>query len=350
MTSIAPSNMVSMESLDARSIDNCSTISSFEQPSSQVRTLFISGLPMDCKPRELYLLFRGCNGYEGSSLKPANKNGKMAAPVGFVTFICRQDAEEACRKLQGIRFDPESSQTIRVEWARSTTKVSKPKQPSPPVISPANLPTMIPHQNLHAALSAATAPAFIPQAQQPADLHNIIDQLPYLTDQSQLFGITLAQAALQCSTGVSPLIMPNLSNAMAHIQHQQHLNGLLNAVASVPNATQLPPQSANPPCSTLFVANLGPNVNEEGELLQQSQVGFSRLRMHQKPAANGGSSGSVCFVEFLSVPHATMAYLNLQGVQLTNNSCIRIEYAKAKMGEKTESNNNGTGVGIKSSV
>ena len=26
--------------------------------SSQVRTLFVSGLPMDAKPRELYLLFR----------------------------------------------------------------------------------------------------------------------------------------------------------------------------------------------------------------------------------------------------------------------------------------------------
>lgn len=26
----------------------------------QVRTLFVSGLPMDAKPRELYLLFRGC--------------------------------------------------------------------------------------------------------------------------------------------------------------------------------------------------------------------------------------------------------------------------------------------------
>ncbi|CAF4958169.1 unnamed protein product, partial [Rotaria socialis] len=25
----------------------------------EVRTLFVSGLPMDAKPRELYLLFRG---------------------------------------------------------------------------------------------------------------------------------------------------------------------------------------------------------------------------------------------------------------------------------------------------
>lgn len=104
-------NAVSMESLDNRSLDNCSTISSLEPHSQvsiiqslwgchtvkhsvQVRTLFVSGLPLDCKPRELYLLFRACNGYESSLLKVTNKNGKLSSPVGFVTFVTRQDADE----------------------------------------------------------------------------------------------------------------------------------------------------------------------------------------------------------------------------------------------------------------
>lgn len=46
---------------------------------SQVRTLFVSGLPMDAKPRELYLLFRAYDGYEGSLLKVTSKNGKTAS-------------------------------------------------------------------------------------------------------------------------------------------------------------------------------------------------------------------------------------------------------------------------------
>lgn len=48
----------------------------------QVRTLFVSGLPMDAKPRELYLLFRAYDGYENSQLKVTSKNGKTTS----VTF------------------------------------------------------------------------------------------------------------------------------------------------------------------------------------------------------------------------------------------------------------------------
>lgn len=51
----------------------------------QVRTLFVSGLPMDAKPRELYLLFRAYEGYEGSLLKVTSKNGKTAS-VSFLSF------------------------------------------------------------------------------------------------------------------------------------------------------------------------------------------------------------------------------------------------------------------------
>merc|ERR1711936_355307 len=95
----------------------------------EVRTLFVSGLPMDTKPRELYLLFRAYEGYEGSLLKVTSKNGKTASPVGFVTFTSRASAEAAKQDLQqGVRFDPDLPQTIRLEFAKSNTKVSKPKQ------------------------------------------------------------------------------------------------------------------------------------------------------------------------------------------------------------------------------
>uniref|UniRef100_A0A8C4QWB0 RNA binding protein, mRNA processing factor 2 n=1 Tax=Eptatretus burgeri TaxID=7764 RepID=A0A8C4QWB0_EPTBU len=67
----------------------------------EVRTLFVSGLPMDIKPRELYLLFRPFKGYEGSLIKLTTK--------------------------QGVRFDPECSQTLRLEFAKSNTKTAKSK-------------------------------------------------------------------------------------------------------------------------------------------------------------------------------------------------------------------------------
>lgn len=46
-----------------------------------------------------------------------------STPVGFVTFATRVDAEEAKQKLEGIKFDPDQPQTIRLEFARSNTKV-----------------------------------------------------------------------------------------------------------------------------------------------------------------------------------------------------------------------------------
>lgn len=95
---------------------------------NQVRTLFVSGLPMDAKPRELYLLFRAYKGYENSLLKVTSKDGKSASPVGFVTFSTRAAAEAAKLDLQGVRFDPDLPQPIRLEFAKSNTKVSKPKQ------------------------------------------------------------------------------------------------------------------------------------------------------------------------------------------------------------------------------
>ncbi|XP_032831892.1 RNA-binding protein with multiple splicing 2-like isoform X2 [Petromyzon marinus] len=90
------------------------------QLDEEVRTLFVSGLPMDIKPRELYLLFRPFKGYEGSLIKLTSKQ-----PVGFVMFDSRFEAETAKNSLSGIRFDPESPQTLRLEFAKANTKMCR---------------------------------------------------------------------------------------------------------------------------------------------------------------------------------------------------------------------------------
>ncbi|KAK4467609.1 hypothetical protein MN116_008460 [Schistosoma mekongi] len=113
----------------SQSIDSIHTVgtNNGDGTEHQVRTLFVSGLPLDAKPRELYLLFRSFKGYLSSTLKPAGKNGKLTAPVGFVTFESREQAEEAMTKLQGVKFDPDGNQHMRLEFARSNTKVTKSK-------------------------------------------------------------------------------------------------------------------------------------------------------------------------------------------------------------------------------
>ncbi|XP_016375806.1 RNA-binding protein with multiple splicing [Sinocyclocheilus rhinocerous] len=91
-------------------------------PGEQVRTLFVSGLPLDIKPRELYLLFRPFQGYEGSLIKFTSKQ-----PVGFVSFDSRSEAEAAKNALNGVRFDPDIRQTLRLEFAKANTKMAKNK-------------------------------------------------------------------------------------------------------------------------------------------------------------------------------------------------------------------------------
>ncbi|KAH0512985.1 RNA-binding protein with multiple splicing [Microtus ochrogaster] len=72
----------------------------------EVRTLFVSGVPLDIKPWEFCLLFRPFKGYEGSLIKLPSKQ-----PVGFVSFDSRLEAEAAKNALNSIHFNPEIPQT-----------------------------------------------------------------------------------------------------------------------------------------------------------------------------------------------------------------------------------------------
>ncbi|XP_055387627.1 putative uncharacterized protein DDB_G0277255 [Condylostylus longicornis] len=162
---------------------------------NNVRTLFVSGLPMDAKPRELYLLFRAYEGYEGSLLKVTSKNGKTASPVGFVTFHTRAGAEAAKQDLQqGVRFDPDMPQTIRLEFAKSNTKVSKPK-PQP------NTATTAAHPALMHPLTQHLGTPFFPSG--PELWHH---PLAYSAAAAELPGA----AALQHATLVHPALHPQV--------------------------------------------------------------------------------------------------------------------------------------------
>ncbi|XP_030286709.1 RNA-binding protein with multiple splicing isoform X2 [Sparus aurata] len=122
-------------------IEKESEQSEFTNHEEEVRTLFVSGLPLDIKPRELYLLFRPFKGYEGSLIKLTSKQ-----PVGFVSFDSRSEAEAAKNALNGVRFDPEIPQTLRLEFAKANTKMAKNKlvgTPNPPPSQQSPGPTFI---------------------------------------------------------------------------------------------------------------------------------------------------------------------------------------------------------------
>uniref|UniRef100_A0A673JX80 RRM domain-containing protein n=1 Tax=Sinocyclocheilus rhinocerous TaxID=307959 RepID=A0A673JX80_9TELE len=48
-------------------------------------------------------------------------------PVGFVSFDSRSEAEAAKNALNGVRFDPDIPQTLRLEFAKANTKMAKNK-------------------------------------------------------------------------------------------------------------------------------------------------------------------------------------------------------------------------------
>ncbi|XP_078329938.1 uncharacterized protein LOC111117330 isoform X18 [Crassostrea virginica] len=325
----------------SQSMDSVNT-----NPEEEVRTLFVSGLPMDAKPRELYLLFRAYKGYEGSLLKVTNKNGKNTSPVGFVTFSSRSAAEAAKQDLQGVRFDPDLPQTLRLEFAKSNTKVTKPKQQSPQPA--ATHPTLI-HPITGQELSAAFFPgatetwaphplAAYPELAAPtAALHHhaALIQHPALA-QVPIHHPTMVASPQAVSAALphppiaaTPILTSPLSTTVSSAAAAAAAAGSLQ----VQTSCQSPVMSAhtsNSPCSTLFVANLG-QFSSEQELkdLFNSFQGFSRLRMHNK----GGSP--VAFVEFQDVRQASEAMGRLQGFVLlsSDRGGIRIEYAKNKMGE-----------------
>ncbi|XP_065220280.1 U1 small nuclear ribonucleoprotein A-like isoform X2 [Planococcus citri] len=285
----------------------------------EVRTLFVSGLPMDAKPRELYLLFRAYEGYEGSLLKVTSKNGKTASPVGFVTFQTRAGAEAAKQDLQGVRFDPDMPQTIRLEFAKSNTKVSKPK----PTTNLNNT-----HPTLMHPLTGHLGAPFFPSG--PELWHH---PLAYAT------AAQIPESALQHATLVHPALHPQVPPPLS----MQHPTAALTAMhaASLPHFMPSPalasPVGSTPPsqptvsisaapCSTLFVANLGQFVSEQ-ELKEifNSFPGFSRLHMYSK----GGYP--VAFVEFTDAASAIRAMNSLQGSVLftSDRGGIRIEQAKS---------------------
>ncbi|XP_002157969.2 uncharacterized protein LOC100208163 isoform X1 [Hydra vulgaris] len=314
-----------------RSMDNNSVSSDSTQgddSQQEVRTLFVSGLPMDTKPREIYLMFRSYSGYQGSLLKLTGKEGKKATPVAFVTFENREQAEVCKAELQGIRFDPELPTSIRIEFAKANTKVTKPVLIRPPSISGT---TIIPGPGFPG--FELTPGIFTPDMQWPQNT-NFVD----------INGNHTALQHLHPGITTLPLVHSPL---LAYISPLDRFHALsLNLSPNLSSTVNMPSHSpliGNPMlgldhhvCTTLFVANLGYNTTEDELKNMFGRIpSFRRLKMLR----NKGTT-PVSFVEYSDVIGALHAKNIFHGAVLltSENGGIRIEFARNKMGESGKKN------------
>ena len=352
-----------------------------------VKTLFVGGLPMDAKPREIYLMFRKFTGYQGSILKMQGKEGKAATPVAFVTFESREEAETAKSELHGVRFDESEPKTLKIEFAKSNTKdaenaiarigvSSKSSDEHPRVIHPPTVPlgdnsvttttaSMIqPVKQVQPVADDAPVvawPPVMPPAHMFCDMttgnlfptHHHMQQL-HLTTYHHHHGCpppppTVLHPPIPFPMPTYPPPPPSVYTTPPYTQA---------CTTTFPHSYPPPPPPAlqppppppapkqttsfipNPevvreedctPCTTLFVANLEEQVEEE-ELRQlfSSIPSFQRLKMHK----NKGMK-PVTFVQYSDLMSAMRAKTLFKGRHLrcAEAGGLRIEYAKKDMGE-----------------
>eukprot|EP00249_Psilotum_nudum_P010895 c22833_g1_i2 orf=175-1059(+) len=250
----------------------------------EVRTLFVSGLPNDVKEREIYNLFRTHSGYESCQLKYTGRGFQI---VAFAVFSDQASALAAKDILNGHKFDPQLGATLHIELARSNSRVKRP-------------------------LSDERGPGAVEKKfRGPLGLSGVYQETGMAHSvYNDLSGFPPSQSGMMGAYGIQ--------------------DGIPSMMMSKPLVPPPPAPGSNTPCSTLFVANLGLTTTEEELTQVMSRLpGFRKLKMQTK----GGLP--VAFVEFQDALCSTHAIAQLQDAILpsSDQGGIRLEYAKAKMGQ-----------------
>uniref|UniRef100_A0A2P2JXT3 Uncharacterized protein MANES_03G081700 n=1 Tax=Rhizophora mucronata TaxID=61149 RepID=A0A2P2JXT3_RHIMU len=261
----------------------------------EVRTIFITGLPDDVKERELQNLLRWLPGYEASQV-----NYKGEKPMGFALFSSAQFAITAKDALQDMIFDAESKSVLHTEMAKKNLFVKRgivadssaydqskrlrtggdythTAYTAPSPFHPPPAPVWAPHGYM-----APAPPPYDPYAGYP------VPQVPM----------------------PAPAPMPAPSSYVP-VQNTKD----------------------NPPCNTLFIGNLGENINED-ELrgLFSVQPGFKQMKILRQ------ERHTVCFIEFEDVNTATNVHRTLQGAVIPSSGSVgmRIQYSKNPFGKRKD--------------
>ncbi|KAJ7952026.1 putative RNA-binding protein with multiple splicing [Quillaja saponaria] len=263
--------------------------------SDEVRTIFITGLPEDVKERELLNLLRWLPGYEASQV-----NFKGEKPMGFALFTAAQQAIAAKDILQDMLFDTESKSVLHTEMAKKNLFVKR------GIVADSG--TFDQSKRLRTAGDYTHAGYTSPSPFHPPP--------PPVWGPHGYMAPPPPPPYDQYGYPVPPVPMP--------------------APAPVPApSSYVPIQNTkdNPPCNTLFIGNLGENINEE-ELrgLFNRQPGFKQMKVLRQ------ERHTVCFIEFEDLNSATNVHRNLQGAVIPSSGSVgmRIQYSKNPFGKRKD--------------
>lgn len=247
-----------------------------------INTLFVSGLPDDVKAREIHNLFRRRVGFESCQLKYTGRGNQV---VAFATFVNHQAAMAALHSLNGVKFDPQTGSCLHIELARSNSRRK---------IQPGNGPYVVIDNRTKSSSDA----------QETSSDDGDSDDLsrPNNSDPGSMDNSAVGKSYEAAAT----------TDNVAVLEHEQ--------IDKTVDGTQA--------CSTLFIANLGPNCTED-ELKKalSGYPGFNSLKLR----ARGGMP--VAFADFEEIEQATDAMNALQGSSLpsSDRGGMHIEYARSKM-------------------
>ncbi|KAK8618766.1 hypothetical protein V6N13_132747 [Hibiscus sabdariffa] len=256
-----------------------------DQDRNLVNTLFVSGLPDDVKAREIHNLFRRRAGFDYCQLKYTGRGNQV---VAFATFLNHQSAIAAMHALYGVKFDPQAGSVLHIELARSNS-TRKRKPGSGPYVVIDNRTKASANVTQEASSDDGDSDPEEPSGADNADSSNN-DELQTVKSDT--------------------VLDPEHSAPAANEQLERTIN------------------EGAQPCSTLFIANLGPNCTEsELKEVISKYPGFNMLKIRTK----GGMP--VAFADFEEIEQATKVMTDLQSSLLpsSDRGGMHIEYARSKM-------------------
>ncbi|XP_019198535.1 PREDICTED: protein WHI3 isoform X3 [Ipomoea nil] len=254
-----------------------------------IRTLFVSGLPDDVKAREIHNLFRRRPGFESCQLKYTGRGDQV---VAFATFVDHQSAMAALHSLNGVKFDPQTGSTLHIEIARSNSRRTKRPGSGPYVVIDNRSKSNTDAKGTSSDEDSNDSDSDDPSRSNDPDSGNNDD--------------SSEKSGEKVGDGDNVLAAQSVSAAQS--------------IEKIGDGTH--------PCSTLFIANLGPNCTEDELRKILSQYpGFNTLKVR----ARGGMP--VAFADFEGVEEATQVMNALQGSSLpsSDRGGMHIEYARSKM-------------------